>query len=80
MSTQELQQIEQQLLELDSQEFESFISQLVAKKTQIKTANSIPVRKATPEEAKAIEEGLTSGLASEKEIEELENFLQISLR
>ncbi len=82
MSTQQLQKIQEQLLEtLSLEEVLEFIQEL-SKKTleKQKKQNSIPTRNATPEEAKAIQEGLDSGLATEKEVIEVEKLLNINLR
>ncbi len=78
MST-ELQEIEKTLLALDFEVLKTFVLELLDKKAK-KNLVQIPTRDATIEEVKAIEESLSSGLASLEEIQELENFLQMSLR
>ena len=75
----ELQEIEKTLLALDSKSLKAFVLELLDKKAK-KNLAQIPTRDATIEEVKAIEESLVSGLASLEEIQELENFLQMSLR
>ena len=75
----ELQEIEKTLLALDSKSLKTFVLELLDKKAK-KNLAQIPTRDATIEEVKAIEESLASGLASLEEIQELESFLQMSLR
>lgn len=71
MSTQQLQKIQEELLEtLTLEEVLEFIQELSQKtleKRNKQKSNSIPTREATPEEAKAIQEGLDSGFLSVEE-------------
>jgi len=94
MSTTQLLEIEKTLLEtLTIEELKDFVFNLLSKKEvskkkytpkevdkMKKKAELIPAREPTLQEALAIEEGLASEMATDQEIEELEKFLQMSLR
>lgn len=73
MSTQELQQIETRLLKLSPEDLQLFISDLLKKSVFQKkkiAISKIPTRDATPEEGRAIQAGLDSGIASAEETRE----------
>jgi hypothetical protein len=78
MSQAQLLEIENNLLNtLNLEDLEILVSDLYQKIKEKK--ETIPIRQATPEEAKAIQEGLDSGIASQEEVREVEKVLGIHL-
>ena len=78
MSQAQLLELKKTLLEkLSLEELEKLVADLLQKIKEKKEA--IPTRKATKEEAEAIQEGLDSGIATDEEIREVEQVLGINL-